>query len=646
MRILKIHLENFQGIKEFDFAPDGTDKSLYGDNGTGKTTLANAFCWLLYDKPSTDEKNYSPQTVGTHHLDHIAEMVVEDEGKQTALKKTFHEVYKTKRGSADKLFSGYTTDYEINGVPSKKTDYQKTVSGIIKNEEMAKLLTRPFYFLEDMDVKERRKLLLEICGDVDDEAVITQSEELAGLPGVLDGRTVEEYLAVAKAQKRKIDGEIKEIPGRIDEVSRMRPDIPEGMDEGELSRKLGELKAKKEGLERKKAAAPDTAVIEVQKQIAEVETQLAQERAAWMKAGAEEMDRANRKRADAASVVEGGKKTLRRLEDQKYEKQELVKRMKEMREIVLEEWKKEKAREWGGSDVCPTCGQKLPQEQIERAAKQFNLQKAKKLEDITQRGKQFSQDKIEKLEQEIKELESSIGMQKQAIEKDSFLEQEAAQKYAEAQERYRPEMFMQTQQAVDLRAKIEGLQDRIECVGGAEEGIDLALEGQISEVDGKMEELQALLSDIRHADELDQRKEDLEGREKELAAQYETVEHGIFLCEQFSRRKAELLDEKVNGRFSSLKFRLFQTQVNGGIADDCEALIPCGQAGPVPFKSANNAARINAGLEVMDVLAQHFGVSLPIFIDGAEGCTSIRPTQAQQIRLYVSEKDKELRCDV
>jgi len=138
----------------------------------------------------------------------------------------------------------------------------------------------------------------------------------------------------------------------------------------------------------------------------------------------------------------------------------------------------------------------------------------------------------------------------------------------------------------------------------------------------------------------DKRIEELGRREKELAAEYEKVDRAVYLCELFNRRKAEMLTNSINSKFKTLKFRLFTEQINGGIADDCEALIDC-PSGAVPFKSANNAARINAGLEVIDTLADHFGINLPVWVDNAESNNCITATNAQQIRLYVSN-DKEL----
>ena len=168
--------------------------------------------------------------------------------------------------------------------------------------------------------------------------------------------------------------------------------------------------------------------------------------------------------------------------------------------------------------------------------------------------------------------------------------------------------------------------------------------GQLRELDKDMEVQQQKKAQLDPAKKQDARIEELELKEKDLAAKYEELQKGIYLCEQFVKAKTKLLDDKINSRFKTLRFRLFIEQQNGGIADDCEALVPFA-TGLVPFKSANNAARINAGLELIDTLAEYYGVELPVFLDNSESVTKFYKTKAQLIKLIVSEPDKTLRFE-
>ena len=228
-------LENFQGVKTLELDMQGKDCQIYGDNGTGKSTIYNAFTWLMYGKPSTQEKNYTPKTTGSHKLNHIVELILQlDTGAVIVLKKDFHEIYKTVRGSANPILSGHSTDYEVDGVPVNETGFKKTLLELYKSEELVKMLSAYDYFLDIMKVADRRKILLNICGDVDFEDVIAGNQELSELTKILKKKgdttelyTVDEYRQVADKERSLTDKELKGIPGRIDEAQKAMPDINE-----------------------------------------------------------------------------------------------------------------------------------------------------------------------------------------------------------------------------------------------------------------------------------------------------------------------------------------------------------------------------------------------------------------------------------
>ena len=86
MILNKIALENFQGIKELELEFDGQNASIYGDNGTGKTTVANAFTWLMFDRSASDTKGFSPKPIGKdgseiHNLTTSVSAEINIEGK-------------------------------------------------------------------------------------------------------------------------------------------------------------------------------------------------------------------------------------------------------------------------------------------------------------------------------------------------------------------------------------------------------------------------------------------------------------------------------------------------------------------------------------------------------------------------------------
>jgi hypothetical protein len=134
-------------------------------------------------------------------------------------------------------------------------------------------------------------------------------------------------------------------------------------------------------------------------------------------------------------------------------------------------------------------------------------------------------------------------------------------------------------------------------------------------------------------------------RQKELrdearlsAEEMERVDALLDLCDQFSTAKAELIDSRVNGLFKLVHWKLFDQQINGGIRDCCQPMID-----GVPYGSANNGAKINAGLDVIDTLSRFKGIRVPLFVDNAESVTTLTAIDTQLIRLVVSEGDKALR---
>ena len=134
---------------------------------------------------------------------------------------------------------------------------------------------------------------------------------------------------------------------------------------------------------------------------------------------------------------------------------------------------------------------------------------------------------------------------------------------------------------------------------------------------------------------------ELEAEEVKLSEKIAELEGLEMLSEEFIRAKVELLEEKVDSKFKYVSFKMFRNQNNGGLEECCE---PC--VNGVPFTSnLNDAAKINAGLDIINTLCSHYGVNAPIFIDNRESTNKIIDVDSQVINLRVSE-DKELKVEV
>lgn len=652
MKINTLQLENFQGIKSAAFDFDGQSASIYGDNATGKTTVFNAVTWLLFGGPSTGAKGYTPKTRNqyggdVHYLAHsaAASFSLED-GRMITLQKVFHENYKKKRGAAAEEFSGHSVDFYINGVPVKEKEYTASLLEFCGGPEQMKILTMPHYFAEDMTWEARRKILLDVCGNVSDADVIAGAAGLEELdkfllmPGTVNRRyTVEEYKKIAAAKKTEINKRLQDIPGRIDEAQRAIPEKTFSLTE--LDAKLKALDIKREQLTNQKASAlaGDTAASDARKRTAEAEAALAEARTAYLS----KIGTINQSTQETIGEVQ--KKLL--AVQAEYDETEIVidrlvreaARIELCREELLKQYAEVQAEVWDeGQAICPTCHRELPSEEVQRMREAFNIKRSERLQEINARGqKEANKATIERLGAQ------AAAERAKAIELDAACKQYRQELNALKEQLQVPAPFETTDEYTRLFDAV------VEAKGNEKQAgkdVRLALEGigkQLGIVSEAIRDYQMLKGQTEQAEAQKRRIQELEAQEKDLSAQYEELEQGIYLCDQFIKAKVRMLTDLINGKFRSVQFRLFVEQVNGGVKDDCEVLVPNDAGTLVPFRDANNAARINAGLEIIEALSEHWGISMPVFVDNAESVTHLLDTTMQTIRLVVSEPDSKLR---
>ena len=649
MRLNRLTLNNFKGIKSFTLDTRGEDVNIYGDNAVGKTTIFDAFTWLLFGKDSLNRADFEIKTLGPdgepeHGLEHTVEAILElEDGSQLALKKVYQEKWTKKRGSATAEFTGHTTDHFVDGVPVQKKEYEARIADII-DEDTFKLLTNPKYFNEHLHWQKRREILLEICGDVSDEEVIQSNKNLSELPGILGGRTLDDHRKVVQARRTEINKELQKIPVRIDEVERGLPDTA-GLSKPQLETEAAGLKEAIRSKEQQISRIEEGGeVAEKTKRLREIEAELFKIQNNYQAGQGKKIQEAQKRLYDAKSKRSEITLTIENAEKIIEYNARTISDLKDDIEGKRQQWYECNAEQFAyeQDDTCPTCGQKLPAERLqearEKALADFNLRKAKRLEEITSEGTRLKA-RMEELEKETQEKQSKLeGAQKSldAINR----EVEAAASELE-----------QVNQSLNEYMNDPAYQEKLQEKEAVEAAIRELKEGRTQEIIGIRGEIESLREQLRETEakiaNLDRRGqgqkriEELKAQERELAAEYERLEQELYLTEQFIRSKVQLLEDKINSKFKMARFKLFDVQVNGALAETAETIY-----NGVPYSSLNNGAKVQVGLDIIRTLQSHYGLLCPVWIDNRESIVRLPEMDCQIISLIVSERDKKLRIEL
>lgn len=645
MKLLNLKLINFKGIKSLEINADGENLDIYGDNAVGKTTIFDSFQWLLFNKDSQNKTDFGIKTLvdgkELHYLNHEVEGKFETNGVVVELRKVFAEKWTKKRGSATEDFAGHTTDHYIDGVPKSKKEYDGYINSII-SEDKFKLLTNPDYFNNQLHWQERRKILLQICGDMSDAEVIASDKALDKLTEILNGRAIEDHKKVIASRRSKINKELEEIPARIDEANRALPDISQ-LDKEFVTAGINTLKENKQAKEQEISRIKSGGeVAEQQKLLSQIDSKIIDIQAKYR---SEVSDKVFAQKQELQKIkldisnIDSKITTIERLVKINHSD---IEAYSETRTVLLTKYKVVSSREFGmhQENTCPTCKQSLPEEQVqqayEKALSQFELARKQELDRIKIDGGK-AKARIDELKVEVAENQAAIDqltLQKDDLQLSlSILENQINSDEVPSIDG-NPEYVQSLKDKEFIKGLISTLQIESYSV------ID-NLKTEISGIESEIRSKEIDLAKFGQVEQGQRRIAELADQEKMLAAEFEKLDQQLFLIESFIRTKVGLLEDRINSKFKYARFKMFNVQVNGGLEECCETLIK-----GVPFGSGlNNAAKINSGLDIINTLSQFYDFQPVIFVDNAESVTELIKTDAQVIRLVVSEQDKALRIE-
>jgi len=664
IQIKEITLTNFKGLRNEKIS-FGKNTDIFGANGTGKTTIMDAFLWMLFGKDSTDRKDFEIKTldkfnVAIPKIEHEVSAVILVDGVETIISRILKENWVKKRGSEITEFAGNVTEYYWNGVPMQQKEFQSRVSEIL-DETIFKMITNPLAF-NAMKWQDRRNILIAMA-PVTEEELANGNEAFEKLLNDAKAyKTVEEYKKMITASIKKAKEDLKGIPTRIDEVSKSKPEafdfvnlgISLDMKEKALSKIDEEITdntkafdGKLQAINEKKTKANS---LKSEIEIIKTNTQTAIENS--LKPDTSTLDNLKRNLETKKGELSSYEYGLNTLNTKVNSTNDQIASYNNKLATLRTDWAAENAKELTFNDEdfhCPTCKRAFEAGDVEgkkvEMLANFKTKKQNALAEINTKGANLGIEKTA-LENELVGLKERIDNGKKSIETfkteiktlEESIETEASKTTAteniDKDSLVRESLIKNS----DYQAKIQELET-------LEASIEEVPTVDNSELKAKraslVQEIDTIKSQLRNEEQIkavDKRIADLNKEESELAQQIANVEKTQFVIEKFNKLKIDTLEAKINDKFKFVNFRMFETQINGGESECCDALID-----GVPFSDANTASRINAGLDIINTLCEFYQVTAPIFIDNRESIIKVIDIESQLINLIVSENDSKLR---
>lgn len=660
--LLSMDIQNFKGCtgRTIDFS----DKTkICGANATGKTTIFDAFTFLLFNRDSLGSSDFDirPLDADGKMIDNIeisvkARISVDDE--EFEFKKVQKQKWVKKRGTDSREFQGNINEFEINGYPKSQKEFKEFISEIV-DEDVFNLITNPAAF-NSLPWKKQRETLMEFVENFSDvEIAETFGDKYAKLIPELKCAKTDDILKKYTKAKNSLNKDAVEIPARIDEVSKQLViadigalEVEKAAKEAELSKveadlsggngKTGEINSKLEE------------IMNLKFHLSEIQN----------KANQKLLDDSSSIREEVAKkreVAENLQRELSELRSSGRTVQAEYQAHENDVKRLLNDWKAEKAKTFpefvpfeplsDSATVCPTCGQELPEDVKKKNIADYEARKQAREDDYNKRKADFEADHEKKLADITKAGSDAAKLRDEA--KDKWGTFESAVKTYEQKIEEAKRVYGEEKSKLDKIPKVADISNNAEYKATNEK--ISALEKEIAELssvvsdNAELEAKKSILKDeiaeiagkILAADnsKVKERIAELEAEQKEVGQKIANQEMMIDLVEDFIRTKMNMISEKINEMFKIVSFKLFSEQINGGLKETCECTV-----NGVPLSSLNNGHRIVAGLDIIHSLSNLYGVSCPIFVDNAESINdfNVPEMDAQMIYLTVTD-DKELK---
>ena len=627
IRMQSLLIRNFKGTSELKIEFDGHNAKIYGDNGTGKTSLYDAFMWVLFGKDSQGKASFSlkPTVNGEeqHNLEHTVSLALAVDGLSYEFTRTMTEKY------VKGTFTGHETKFWVNDVPKKAGEYSAKVADIV-DEKIFMWLTNADSFLSQKK-PDIRATLLKMSGADINAHLNTEDEDINFLLNECFKRNVtpEEIKSTATTRLSLYKKETDGIVPRIDEVKRSMPAYQdwealqqmidqEKQEISDLTVKINNAKYNDNSVER-----------------SELLNQRNQIKSALLNSLNQTMTDLNTERRTLTKQYENVYSEIRAAEAQLISLPTIESLQAQIDGHRTEFNRIQKlindAKD-RSSATCKECGQTLPEGKLEEIKKE------------TIKGLVYLSNAEVTESHRIKALVEQVTPIR---EKNTALIEELNPKreqidYDIIKIDKKIESFTASFKTVEETESIKEIDLKLSTLNDGPAVDTSTAEEYLHIVKKALEVHQAELAKKDQIEKSNARIAEIQARARELASLSAAEQRIKDAYDKYMRLQAEAVTDKINSMFKYIKFRLFDIQINGGLVDDCTPTVN----GVDLYLGASRSERIRAGLDIINALQASYGVTGPVFVDNSESATWLLPMNCQLIQMFVSEQDKTLRCEV
>lgn len=615
VKLKKLSLENWRSQNRVVEFSDITE--IRGRNKEGKSSIMNAFLWLMTGYDEYDRSNYQlfDNTVEQTYENAVpasVEAVLDIDGYEYTFKKTAKQGWSRPRGKSEYERKG-TDDYSFfaDGIEVSATQYKSQIESLLAPIDKLKIMLNLRYFMM-LDWKDMRKQLEAMVGEIEssdfkgDYSTILQD---------LVKYTPDELKSLYKAKMKPMKASIDSLPVTIETMQTNLPDLTEVE---EARKAIDEAKHQIADIDEKVVGAGDFAKPYIDKrnaelaEISKLQEEYNKAQTVYLSNFNEEVEKIQKEIRDVDSYNADVEKANKKAESDKENAKKELERMNDLlsglqkrHEELTEQNKECKARVFTG-EKCAYCGQELPEDKLEEARKRFNEQKEKDHVYIVSQGKS-NKEYLERTLKCIENLKAEIGKPLGVREKKSKEELEAKLGDIRAS-------FVQYNKTTEGAAKMSVIEEKRENLTVIPQQDNSAL---LNMKRGLLDEIEINSKKLGLKDEYDKQVEKIKGLQEELknnSIELAKLEGKLAKVKEYEEEKAKIISDRVNGKFEYVQIEMSETNKSGDIVPACVIKDNKG----VNALVTNNASRVLCGIDIAIAFQKFYGLYMLLFIDNYE----------------------------